>query len=134
MPDQNYNPIKRLRAEGATEWTTVRCPSGYKWDFEDVSASNAGRTEDVVMHKYRIGQVTAIELSWQNIPTSDVASILQAFQPEYLEIEYLDAQSGGYRTSIFYVGNRSAPMYNAKLGLWQNVSFKIIERDGAMRV
>ena len=134
MPDQNYNPIKKLRAVGASTWTTtIPCPSSYKWDMEDVSASNAGRTEDVQMHKYRIGQVVALELSWQNVPTATVASVLQMFQPEYLEVEYLDAFNGAYKTSIFYVGNRSAPAYSTKLGLWQNVTFKIIERDGAMK-
>lgn len=118
------NPIRSVDGK------PVRCPSSYVYKLEDVSASDAGRTEDAMMHKKRIAQVTGIELSWNNIPTADVSDILKAFNPEYITVEFLDAMLGDYRSAIFYVGNRSAPMYNAALGLWQNVSFNIIERGG----
>lgn len=121
----NYNPIKSV------DGVSVRCPSSYVYKLEDISASDAGRTEDTTMHKLRIGQIVGLELSWENITTQDVSTILQAFNPEYITVNYLDAKAGGYRTSVFYVGDRSAPMYNARLGLWQNVSFNIIERSGA---
>lgn len=124
MPNQLYNPIKSV------DGVAVRCPSKYTYKLEDVSESEAGRTEDTVMHKLRIGQVVALELSWNNIPTADVSAILQAFNPEYIEVEYLDARLGAYTTATFYVGNRSAPMYNSLLGLWSNVSFNIIKRSG----
>jgi hypothetical protein len=96
-----------------------------------VSAADAGRTEDTMMHKKRVGQVVGLELSWQNIPTNEVSELLKAFNPEYITVCYLDAMEGKYVTSEFYVGNRSAPMYNSRLGVWQNVSFNIIERSGA---
>lgn len=118
------NPIATV--DGAT----VPCPSKYQYDLQDVSASDAGRTEDTKMHKKRIGQCVKIELSWNYITTAQLSTILQAFNPEYLTVRYLDGMSGGYRTSEFYVGDRTAPMYNAELGLWENVSFNIIERSG----
>ena len=96
----------------------------------DISADGAGRTEDTVMDKMRIGQIVGLELSWNNIPTSEVSEILQAFNPEYVTVCYLDAKAGDYVTSEVYVGNRSAPLYNARLGLWSNVSFNCIERSG----
>ena len=52
------------------------------------------------------------------------------FNPEYIMVEYLDAQEGAYVTAEFYVGNRSAPMYNATLGLWENISFNLVKRKG----
>ncbi len=119
-----YNPIRSV------DGVAVKCPSSYTWKLEDVSASDAGRTEDTVMDKMRLGQIIGIELSWNNITTAEVSSILKAFNPEYIMVEYLDAMEGKYVTSEFYVGNRSAPLYNSKLGLWQNVSFNIIERSG----
>ncbi len=118
------NPIKTVNGQA------IRCPSSYLWKLEDVSASDAGRTEDTKMHKKRIGQIVGLELAWQNIPTADVSAILQAFNPEYIEVCYLDAMSGDFKTSEFYVGNRSTPLYNATKGLWSNVSFNIIERSG----
>lgn len=119
------NPIRSVNGK------YIKCPSSYLYKLEDVSASDAGRTEDTVMHKKRVGQVVGLELSWQNISTEDVSALLKAFDPEYITVCYLDAKEGKYITSEFYVGNRSAPMYSATLGLWQNVSFNIIERSGA---
>lgn len=118
----NYNPIVSVNG------VAVPCPSSYTYNLEDTSAADAGRTEDGVMHKKRIGQVVGIDLAWQNIPTSQVSQILQAFNPEYITVVYLDAMQGTTVSKVFYVGNRSAPMYNARKGLWSNVSFKIIER------
>lgn len=118
------NPIRSVDGK------YIKCPSSYLWKLEDVSASDAGRTEDTKMHKKRVGQVVGLELSWKNIPTNDVSELLKAFNPEYITVCYLDAMEGKYVTSEFYVGNRSAPVYNSRLGLWQNVSFNIIERSG----
>lgn len=121
---EESNPIRSVDGK------TVSCPSSYMYKLEDVSAADAGRTEDTVMHKNRIGQLVGLELSWQNITTAVVSEILQAFNPQYITVCYLDAMRGKYVTSEFYVGNRSAPLYNAKKGLWSNVSFNIIERSG----
>lgn len=120
------NPI--ISVNGAA----VKCPSSYKYTLSDVSASDAGRTEDAVMHKKRIGQLVKLELAWNNVTTEEAAAILTAFNPEYVNVRYLDAKSGSFQTREFYVGDRSAPLYNATLGLWSNISFNIIERGGAM--
>ena len=42
-----FNPIKSVDGKAC------RCPSSYQWKLADVSASDAGRTEDTVMHKNR---------------------------------------------------------------------------------
>lgn len=118
----DYNPIKSV------DGYSVKAPSSYQWDMEDLSDSSAGRTEDCLMHKNRIGQKVAVSLSWNNVDTAVASSILKRFNPEYIEVNYLDPKEGGYVTKTFYVGNRSAPLYNGKLGLWSNISFKIIEK------
>ena len=119
------NPIRSVDGKA------IKCPSSFLWKLEDVSASDAGRTEDVTMHKKRVGQVVSLELSWQNISTQEVSALLQAFNPEYITVCYLDAMQGEYVTSEFYVGNRSSPLYNALKGVWSNLSFNIIRRKGA---
>lgn len=121
---QNDNPIKSVDGKA------VKCPSSYLWKEEDVSSSDAGRTEDTVMHKNRIGQLVGIEIAWQNITTAEISAILNAFDPEYVKVCYLDAKKGGYVTTTFYVGNRSAALYNASKGLWSNLSFNLIDRSG----
>lgn len=124
MEYDEYNPLRSVDGK------LVKCPSSYQWKMQDISASDAGRTEDTKMDKKRIGQIRKIELEWQNLSITDAAAILQAFNPEYIEVCYLDAMTGTYRTSEFYVGDRSTPLYNAKLGVWNNVAFNIIERSG----
>ena len=121
--DEN-NPIRSVDGKA------VRCPSSYTWKLEDVSNEDAGRTEDTNMHKNRIGQIISFELSWNNITTTEASAILKAFNPEYINVCYLDLMEGEYVTSEFYVGNRSAPCYNTRLGLWSNVSFNLIKRSG----
>lgn len=119
-----FNPIKSV------DGVAIRCPSHYLYKLEDVSAADSGRTEDTVMHKEKIGQLVGLELSWQNINSAEVSAILNAFDPEYFIVEYFDAKRNAYRTSEFYVGNRQSPMYNARLDVWTNLSFNIIERSG----
>ena len=118
----DYNPIKSV--DGAS----IPSPSGFQWEREDLSDSSAGRTEDGLMHKNRIGHKVAVSLSWNNISTAKASQILTAFSPEYVSVNYLDPEARKYITKRFYVGNRSAPMYNCRLGIWSNISFKIIEQ------
>lgn len=104
-------------------------PNSYVCEIEDVSGANAKRTEDTVMHKKKIGQAIAISVAYKMISVRDCAKLLQAFNPEYLFAEFLDPKAGDYRILEFYVGNRSVPLYNAGLGKWESLSFKIIQRD-----
>lgn len=120
----DYNPIRSVNG------VAVKAPSAYKWKLEDLSASDAGRTEDTVMDKKRIGQLIGIELQWNKVSIPDAALILQLFNPEYIEVCYLDAKAGEYVTQTFYVGERSAPLYNGELGLWDNITFNLIGRSG----
>lgn len=120
----NTNPIQSVGG------ATIPCPSSYTYKLSDISAPDAGRTEDTTMDKMRIGQCVHLELQWLGLTTAEVSQVLTAFNPEYISVNFLDALSGSYKTSTFYVGDRSAPLYNAALGRWTNVSFNIIERSG----
>lgn len=117
-----YNPIKTV------DGNAVKCPSAYQWSLLDLSDSAAGRTEDTFMHKNRIEQKRKCMLEWHNITIKECSEVLQAFNPEYVTIVFLDALQGKYIEKTFYVGDRSAPMYNCKTGLWKNVSFSITEK------
>ena len=123
MADQ-YNPIQTVGSN-----SNIPCPSSYQWKLSDVSASDAGRTEDAKMHKMKIAQKVHLELSWQNVSTAQASTILTAFNvSEYFSVTYLDPMNGGFLTKTFYVGDRSAPAYNTRKGIWSNVSFNIIEQ------
>ena len=106
-------------------------PSEMTWGLQDVSASDAGRTEDTIMWKNRVGQKRKLQVGWQNIDPAKTASILQAVNPEYIDLTYFDAMSGNTETRTFYVGDRSAPVkwwYGATGRYYSKVTFNFIER------
>lgn len=132
-PIQSVTPCNMSGTATGSAVTTLPCPSSYTWDMEDTSESDAGRNAKGEMIKKRIGQVVAIELSWRHIKDAQVSAILKAFNSEYVKVNYYDAMAGGFKTLVFYVGNRTAPMYNKRLGLWENLSFKLVDRVGATK-
>ena len=121
MPNQTYNPIQSVGG------TTVPTPSKYDWKLSDVSSADAGRTEDGKMHKERIAQKVHIEMEWQNVSDSDAQVILNAFQPEYINVNYYDYKAMAFQTKKFYVGDRSVVTYNRVRGI-SSISFNIIEQ------
>lgn len=117
-----YNPIRSVDGQ------EVPCPSSYKLDRSDISQAKSGRTESGKMYKLKIGQYVKLELSWKYISTETLSILENIFDPEYMTIEYFDTKLGQYRTSEFYAGDRTSPMYNGELGLWESYSVNVIER------
>lgn len=106
------------------------CPSTFSWGLQDISSSEAGRTEDLLMHKNRKGQKRKISLGWNGLGWQKTAFVLRHFNPEYIKVTYPDMMSGKYETRTFYVGDRTAPVKwwiinNQRV---ETVSFDIIER------
>jgi len=124
------NPILSVTpSTGGSAVTDLPAPSKYKYGLFDLSGSSAGRTEDGAMQKKRKGQSITIELEWRAVSLADGAAILQAYNPEYVVVEYLDAKAGGYLTKTFYVGDRNAPLFDGLSDVWDSISFTIIQQD-----
>ena len=119
----SLNPIRFVDGE------TIACPSKYQFNIQDVSAPNSGRTEDGNMHKQKIGQCVKLECGWNYITTEVLHDLLNIFDTEYMTITYLNPKRGGFCTGTFYAGDRTSPMYNNNLGLWENFSVNLIERS-----
>lgn len=112
-------------------------PSSFSWTQEDLSNASAGRSEDGVMHKNRIGMIRSAQLEWQNLPIETMRTLINMFSPEYITVTFIDpATSPTYnyrRTEVFYVGNRSLTVKNAALNICEKLSFNIISRDPSSR-
>lgn len=122
MPNTSYNPIRSVGG------VALPCPSKYAWKLSDVSAQDAGRTEDALMHKMMIAQKVHLELEWQNISSAQAETILTAFNAsEYLSVEYFDYKANGFLTKTFYVGDRTVESYSRVLDI-ATITFNIIER------
>lgn len=121
MPSQAFNPIQMV------DGVAIPAPSKYDWKLSDVSAADAGRTEDAKMHKMRIAQKVHLELEWQNVSDAVARAVLTAFQPEYITVYYYDYKDMTYNSKRFYVGDRSVTSYNRVKGI-STISFNIIEQ------
>ena len=112
--------------------SAVPAPTGFQWGLQDISAADSGRTNDVAatMQKNRVTQKRKLQLSWTNPSAADTATILTAFNPEYVYVRYLDAMANAYETRQFYVGDRSAPLRQVTVNgvTYTTLSFNIIER------
>ena len=118
------NPIRSVDGK------SVKCPSKYEYVLSDISKSDAGRTEDTVMHKGKVGQTISLNVGWESLTTAELSTLLKQFDKEYISLVYLDAKAGDFLTAEFYVGDRASPMYNSKLNLWDSLEFSIIKQSG----
>lgn len=108
-------------------------PASMTWGLQDISSSDAGRVQDAgnTMYKMRTSQKRKLQLSWSGLTEAQAARILQQFNPEYFQLEYPDALTGGRRMAEFYAGDRTAPMkwYQLSDGTrYSTLSFDVIER------
>ena len=116
--------------------TELPDPSEMEWGLMDVSDSDAGRTQDALMHKNRVAQKRKIQLKWPSCKPEDAHAILVAVNSEYFDVTYYDPLDGKTETRNFYVGDRSAPVrqwcerdQGGRPQHWYtSVSFNIIER------
>ena len=106
------------------------CPSEYIFGLFDISAGESGRTDDTLMHKNRVGQKRKLQIAWVGKDWQTTAQILQAVNPEYVEVTYPDMMSGQYETRTFYVSDRTAPVrfWWIDRKMIERISFDFIER------
>ena len=108
----------------------IKEPSEMTYGLQDVSASNAGRTQDTIMWKNRVGQKVTLGLAWSMTTPEETAEILQAFDPEYIMVTYHDAKLNRKVTKEFYSGDKTAPVHiwSVNRKYYNKISFNIIER------
>ena len=107
------------------------CPSKFEINYQDVSAADSGRVESALMYKNRVAQKVKISLEWLGVSDANAATILTAFDPEYVDVTFHDAKTNSVTTKNFYTGDRKGATY------WWNdegdftfssIAFDIIER------
>lgn len=107
-------------------------PASLTWGLQDISASDAGRTQSGYMYKMQVTQKRKLQLQWTLLTAAQASVILQAFNHEYFYCKYWDALNNRFETREFYVGDRTAPFQwfqlDKKGTKFATVSFDIIER------
>lgn len=123
-----HNGMLRV-GKTTTSMVAIRTPSEMTWGFQRVSAPDAGRTENAVMHVNQVATKTKLNLSWTGVSPSEAHTIAMAFKPEYFYVEYWDIIEDGLVTKKFYTGDWSAPfkVWTANDKRFATLSFNIIE-------
>lgn len=106
------------------------CPTTWNFGIMDVSLGESGRTDDALMHKNRVAQKRKIQVGYSARTPNVMTTVLQAINPEYINVYYYDLLSGRYETRTFYVGDRTAPFkywWDGKHVI-ESLSFDLIER------
>ena len=88
----------------------IKTPSVFDWSINDVSNSDAGRTQNGLMHKNRVTRKRKIVLKWNNPSVDDASDILSAFSKEYFNVTYFDPLDSQTVTRTFYSGDQSSPV------------------------
>ena len=105
-------------------------PSRLNWSLQDVSIGDSGRDDTGYMFKGRVTQKVKIELEWSAVSPSVASTILQAFNPEYINVRYFDPMENSWQIKNFYVGDRSGnvKIWSVNQKIYESISFDIIER------
>lgn len=105
-------------------------PSKMSWSLQDVSIGDSGRDDTGYMYKGRVTQKRKLELEWSAVTPEKASKILNAFNPEYINVRYFDPKENSWQIKNFYVGDRSAPVkiWTVNNKIYETVKFDIIER------
>ena len=108
----------------------IPCPAGMEWVKDDVSGSDAGRTDDTLMHKNKQGEKRTLSLEWINLSKEEIHEVLVAFKPEYVNVTYWDPLIGDDVTKTFYTGRMKAKVRTWVYGRerYSSLNFDVIER------
>lgn len=138
MHTEMADAILKIGILDADESTFVSLPDPSEMAvlLQDIDNSSTGRSASGKMLRDRIaGGETAkrkIECTWNAIDADKVKLILQSVAPEFIQVKYPDPYLGEDRIAVFYVGDRTAPMYaykfiNGEKHLYQSLKFNFIE-------
>lgn len=106
-------------------------PDTYEWGIQDISASDAGRTDDSLMHKNRVAQKRTLKVGWSFPTWEESCQIIKAANSEYISVTYPDLLTANEsETRTFYCGDRSAPlkMWTVNDKVMTSITFNLIER------
>lgn len=100
--------------------------------YQDVDY-DAGRTADGQMHRNKVGMKRKLNLTYPPMTYEEAKTILDLVVSgtvDSFQVQFIDPTASEYpspTTMTVYVGDRTAPVYSAGLGLFNSISFNLIE-------
>jgi hypothetical protein len=104
-------------------------PTTYAVGIQDIVESVRNGNGTLIAD--RIATKRTIDVSWLYLTNAQMSTILTVFTNSlYVSVTYPDPQTGDYRTSTFYPGDRKSGVFKLSAGVvvgWKEVSFSMIE-------
>lgn len=88
----------------------------------------SGRSASGNMQRNMLGTCYTYKVTMPPSPTDEVKRGLSQLLDAYQTCSFYDPISGAQREAVYYVGDRTAPVYNFTLDLWDAWSFTMIEK------
>lgn len=104
---------------------------GLKWQRSDIDASDAGRTQDALMHRGRVATKIRLDVTCRPLTAAEASIVLKAIKPEFVEVRCTDPEEGGIVTRTMYANNNPASfMLRKRDGTewWSGITFPLVER------
>lgn len=106
----------------------IPTPTSYSVSIQDLS--NAERNATGTMIIERIATKRKIELGWSYLTKEKTSILLNAINPVFFNVQYIDPQTGGIKSGTFYCGDRSIGLIDFKNGKprYKDIKFNLVER------
>lgn len=106
----------------------ITSPKALSVTINDVDSDKTTRNAQGNLLRDRIAVKRTLSLQFPPLTNSQISTLLNAMSGVFFTCNYPDPMVGGNVTKTFYVGNRTAPMFNYNTSLWESVSFELIEQ------
>jgi hypothetical protein len=106
---------------------TISTPSTFQIGIEDISKAERNANGNLIIE--RITTKRKLELSYNYLSQTDIATLLTAVSGTTFTVEYPDAQTGSLRTGTFYCEGRTAGAIDYQGGVmrYKDIKFNLIE-------
>lgn len=108
----------------------IATPSIFTVDISDIDGEGSNRNALGQMTRDRIATKIKLTCEWGPLNDSQISTLLKSVRNIFFTVEYPDPYEGSKNTKTFYVGDRSAPMYNCAGGknLWSGIKMNFVEQ------
>lgn len=105
----------------------VATPSSYTWNIMDISNAERNAKGSIIIE--RIATKRKIELGWNYLTRTEMATLLQSVSNTTFPVTFVDAQTNSNVTKTMYVGDRNVGMIDFQNGVarYKDIKFNLIE-------
>lgn len=106
----------------------IPAPIDYQVGIQDISKAERNAKGEIIIE--RIATKRKIEMSWGILTKEEMEKLLNAVNPVFFNVKYIDPQEGGTKSGTFYCGDRTSTGVAFIKGnmIYKNAKFNIIER------